>query len=141
MTTNKRTRWNSTIVVKENARPPKRKTAVKKRRPDRIKKRREEAFGAKAEWIRTLPCVFAVWHRPPSTETRVLCEGRVQAMHTVSRGAGGKARHLVPACAGHHNECHTQGQRTTENKYGTHLPMAAELYEALWGYRSTQPGE
>jgi hypothetical protein len=130
MTTNKRTRWNSTIVVKENARPPKRKTAVKKRRPDRIKKRREECYGKHSEWVVANHCF--------------VCEaiGAVQQTPTIpghaakTRGGGGKARHICDICVDHENLWHYMGPDTFDSFHGVDCKARAAY---LWSISPHNP--
>jgi hypothetical protein len=123
MTTNKRTRWNSNLPAP--TKPLKRKTAVKKRNAVRIKKRREEAFGGKAEFVRSLPCVacprFGIIQMQPT-----------EAAHARSRGAGGKADALIPLCSYCHACQHNLGVRTFENRTGLDLMFVAAKVEMDW---------
>ena len=119
---------------------PKRRTPPCKRNPERAAKRKKEAFGeGKADWIRGQECfvarfgtcegVTAMGHKTVELPS---CLGDIEAMHARSRGAGGTAKDLVPACAYHHRNSHTQGVRTFERKYTISLRMAAAYYDALY---------
>lgn len=136
-TKKRRTQWNSHLSAPSA--PLKRKKPVKKRNAARIKKRREACFGdavsGKASWIRTLPCVLFAYVPLRASE----CGGVVEAAHTISRGAGGDARVLVPMCTKHHHEQHATGILTFESKYALSLIMAADLYEALWSISPHNP--
>lgn len=141
-----RTRWNSSIKV--TPQKPRKRTPVKKKRPDRIKKRREAEFkgaiGDKASFIRGLPCVLLVREmklrgmvaeNPLATVFRAGCNGGVEAAHTKSRGAGGKSKHLIPLCRAHHTEQHLLGIKTFAMKYQLDLKQEAERYESEWQSR------
>lgn len=101
----------------------------------RRKERFTEAFGAKAAWIRTLPCFVhadADSFLPMGHVVVYSCIGATQAMHTKSRGAGGASKHLIPACALHHSEQHLLGILSFAAKYNVNLNELAERYEALY---------
>lgn len=70
------------------------------------------------EWIVSHPCVV-----PGCARTDI------QACHAKSRGAGGKAEHLVPMCSDHHRESHQVGIRTFEAKRGL---LLVEIAARLW---------
>lgn len=109
-------------------------TPLKKSNPKRKKKAFEENFGEKAEFIRKQSCVVFRYGSLPDDLNRTDdfdCEGKIEAMHTTSRGAGGKKEHLVPICQKHHREQHN-GPHSFERKYRLNLAMAADLYEILW---------
>ena len=81
--------------------------------------RNRDHFGAKAVWIRTLPCLVCGSHP-------------VQACHAKSRGAGGTSRHLVPMCPKHHREQHMVGVQTFNADHRIDLLAEAEHYHAAW---------
>ena len=87
--------------------------------PKRRKKRYDEEFGAKAGFIRDCNCV--VCGRHPS-----------EPHHVKSRGAGGKAEHLVPLCHEHHRELHGSGHRTFQEKHNVDLVREAQHYHERW---------
>lgn len=99
------------------------RSPVPKQNRARLKKRRAECFGEKAEWIRKMPCVMRL-HQG--------CSSRVEAIHVRSRGAGGKAESLLPMCNYHHGQLHVMGRRTFEAFHVRDLGRAAEKYERLW---------
>lgn len=115
------------------------------RRVNRKRRRKAftEAFGSEERlgWIHGQECFVARYFARQSPVFRaasiallggVECGGPIEAMHTKSRGAGGKAEHVVPCCQKHHAEFHSQGARSTESKYGVNLAMAADLYAARY---------
>ena len=98
----------------------KRKAGVKRVNRDRMARRYTQAFGPHAEYIRTLPCAVA------SEE----CEGRTEAAHVRSRGAGGTAKDLVGLCHFHHRQQHDMGVTTFQRTHSIDLVrLAADLWE------------
>ena len=96
-------------------------TPLRKVNSHRRRTRHAEAFGDKAHWIRSQPCV--------------ICGDRhTQAAHVRSRGAGGKADVLVPLCVQHHTEQHTVGIRTFESRHNVDLTLEALDYESRWNW-------
>jgi hypothetical protein len=131
MTTNKpRTRFNSTIRVNPDARPPKRKTAVKKRRPDRIKKRREECYGKHAADVRGRSCFVCEKLRLRQTSKTV-------AAHAAkTTGAGGKAKHICDLCMYHEALWHSMGPDTFDHVHGVNCKARAAY---LWSISPHNP--
>lgn len=108
-----------------------RRTRLRPLNPERRARLYEEQFGAHREFIVSLPCaVPGCWRR------------RVDPAHAKSRGAAGKAEHLVPLCAGldgHHAEQHRTGIKTFEARYGLNL---REIAASLWAVSpANQPPE
>ena len=97
-----------------------RKAQLPKKNAKRAKKRREEAFGDKADWIRSLSCATCHTRRG------------IQAHHARSRGAGGKAESMVPLCWRCHRTLHDTGVVTFEERTGIGLHALAERLDALW---------
>jgi hypothetical protein len=56
---------------------------------------------AHSDWIRSKLCVLMA-----STPELSGCDGRTEAAHVTSRGAGGKWFDVVPLCSGHHRDQH-----------------------------------
>lgn len=104
----------------KNGPPPERRTPIRKRNRKRAEKRREAAFGTKADWIRGLPCVCCGLPAPSDPH------------HVISRGAGGDSRHLVPLSRICHTELHTVGRTTFERRRGLNLTDAAEKLHEQW---------
>jgi hypothetical protein len=90
---------------------------------------RERVFGAKATWIRTLPCVIGMDRRDGTTTVAHPCPYWTEAAHATSRGAGGDSTHLIPLCTAHHHEQHAVGIKTFATKYGLDLDALADFYE------------
>jgi hypothetical protein len=93
---------------------------------------RERVFGAKATWIRTLPCVIGMDRRDGTTTVAHPCPYWTEAAHATSRGSGGDSTHLIPLCTAHHHEQHTRGVETFAAKYGLELEKLAAKYESDW---------
>lgn len=87
--------------------------------PQRRRKRNAIAFGSKAEWVRSLPCL--VCGAVPSDPA-----------HVKSRGAGGTAADIVPLCRAHHMEQHAIGVTTFGRRHALDLRAEAEGLEAKW---------
>lgn len=87
------------------------------------------AFGGvdRLRWMHAQPCIVATYGLEASE-----CEGAVVTMHVISRGAGGRAEHAVPACHKHHIESHNVGILTFAHRYGLNWRMALDLYNAMW---------
>ncbi|MCY0986000.1 hypothetical protein OV203_02590 [Nannocystis sp. ILAH1] len=79
----------------------------------------ERNFGERGAAVRDMPCLLAGRG----------CDGRVEAAHVRSRGAGGDRRELVPLCSGHHREQHC-GVRTFCARYDINLRAEAERIAA-----------
>lgn len=109
--------------------PIARKTKLRPVNPERKKVLYERNFGAKADWVRTLPCLVGypncrLWQSDPA--------------HVVARGmggCGGDKSQLVPLCRPHHVEQETSGVLEFNRRY--HLDLAAEAarLEAEWKRR------
>ena len=101
----------------------KRRKPMKRRNEARRRRAFLEAYGGDyADLIRALPCIIAECNAWSWT---------IQASHVKSRGAGGKAKDLVPMCPDHHSEMHTLGIRTFESNYSIDLATeAARLWQA-----------
>lgn len=100
-----------------------RKTRLNPVDEERAARLRREQFGGKAEWIRSLPCATCP-RRPPSDPS-----------HVKTRGAGGKAKHLIPQCHEDHVEFHSAGIETFHERRGLAsgtLLALAEEYSARW---------
>lgn len=106
-----------------------RRTPVAPRNEKRLAKRKAEDYGgAYADLIRSLPCVACE------------ADGKRQTWPTVAahaaktRGAGGKARDLVPLCWWHENEFHDIGRATFAQLYTLDLAgLAGRLYAEFHG--------
>jgi len=72
-------------------------------------------------WLHGLACVI------PGCAAR-----DVEAAHSVSRGAGGTWKDIVPLCRDHHREQHTAGLVTFEQRYGIDLRAAAATVQRRW---------
>ena len=101
------------------------RTPIRRVNPARLKKLREVQYGEHAERIRELPCLVAEYGGRG-------CDGRVEAAHVKSRGAGGLAKDLVPLCTGHHRELHDHGVKTFQCTQM--LDLASEA-DRLWSER------
>jgi len=90
------------------------RSPIRKANPKRKRQRFQDAFGSAAylERIQALPCV--VCGQTPS-----------EAAHVRSRAAGGTWRDLVPLCHAHHQEQHTIGIRSFEDRHGVDLAALA----------------
>ncbi len=101
-------------------------------RPVNAKRRRRlwlRNFGAKAEFIRSLPCLACPY------------PNKAEAAHVRARGMGGcngSSVHLVPLCRGHHrfldDECGSPAR--FEEETGIDLMAEARRLEAEWQARS-----
>jgi len=81
----------------------------------------ERNFGAKADWIRSLPCHTCDRH-PPSDPA-----------HLKSRGAGGDLSHLIPLCRTCHMSQHSIGIKTFFKRHGIDDYMQlCDTYERRW---------
>lgn len=96
---------------------------MKKVNRKRAAKRKAEAFGDKATWIRFHPCILS--HLSS-------CYLDIEAHHVKSRGAGGKSDCLIPMCGYHHGRLHVMGRKTFEQFFSIELDRAAEIFERLW---------
>jgi hypothetical protein len=71
-------------------------------------------------FIRRLPCVLAQLSK---------CQGPVEAMHVISKGAGGGDHLVAPGCVGHHRgyqtSFHIVGAKTFDRFYGIDLAQIA----------------
>jgi hypothetical protein len=113
--------------------PLKRGKPMRAKNPKRAKQRQQVAFGEKAEWIRTLRCVVGEAYH--CSLLHVAGRQPAEAAHVKSRGAGGRAEHLIPLCVLHHHEQHTLGISTFAEKYGIDLTELAAEYERRWQTR------
>jgi hypothetical protein len=107
----------------ERGEGPQRKTAVNPVNRARKKKRHARDFGGKAGWIRTLPCVVS--------GQRV----GIQVAHVKSRGAGGDAKWTVPLRWDLHQEQHTVGILTFQERHRVDLMAEAIRLERMWQLR------
>ena len=73
------------------------------------------------QWIRN---TFACTAHAAGT-----CEGKNEAHHATTRGAGGGDEKAIPLCFFHHGEVHNIGRKTFEEKYKLDLLKSAEQ---LW---------
>lgn len=102
---------------------PRQQKRIRAKGKPRFKKGRDPQY---LEWIRGLPCLCRY----------VTCEGRIEATHVKSRGAGGADMgNVVPLCHSHHMIQHRLGIQTfAEMFYGEGLDelrrIAAEVYPA-----------
>lgn len=70
-------------------------------------------------WVRAHPCVIGTG-----------CEGRIEAAHVTSRGAGGQdENNLTPMCHRHHAMQHTMGLVSFGERFEVNLRAIAET---LW---------
>lgn len=111
------TAWVNTPPEWRPAKPRARVAAVNPKRKARL---RAEQFGAKADWIRTLPC--STCGRPAPSDPS----------HVRSRGAGGGAVDLVPMCRMCHDGLHAMGRYSFALKNGIELEALARDCEELW---------
>ena len=96
------------------------RTPLKKVNPKRKAKLFAEQYGGDyADLIRAMDCIVATSN----------CEGPMQATHVKSKGAGGKAKDLVPLCFFHHSLQHNMGILSFQNLYA--IDLAAEA-KRLW---------
>lgn len=83
-------------------------------------------------YIRLLPCVLNGISK---------CEGKVEAMHVISKGAGGGDHLVAPGCAGHHRvfgkSVHRMGAKSFDRYYGICLADLARLIRQE--YEETHP--
>jgi hypothetical protein len=101
-------------------------STLKARNEKRIRERREAAYGAKAKWIRTLPChICATWGVPQQDRT-------VAAHCEKTRGAGGTSGHLIPLCVDHEQRFHGMGRESFQIAYKMSLADATAVYDAFW---------
>jgi len=114
----KRQQWNSTLKVDTEKKM--KRSRLKKRNARRMKKRQEEAFGPKADYIRKLPCCVCGTIAPSDPH------------HVKSRGAGGKARDLVPLCWNCHLRLHNMGRLSFELENSVDLGAIAKELEQRW---------
>jgi hypothetical protein len=91
---------------------------------------RERAFGAKADWVRKQRCALEDNY---GYECRYHWDwnGSVTdpAHVTHSRGAGGDSSAIIPLCRHHHEQQHTIGVRTFEERYAVNLESLAASFE------------
>lgn len=99
---------------------PETRTPMKKRNNKRAKRRRERDFGAKAEYIRSMPCCACGKDGPSDPH------------HHPSRGAGGTSADLVPLCFLCHREFHDAGADTFQARHEVDLTEKAATYEAMY---------
>lgn len=104
--------------------PPRRRTTLRQVNPELKREREGRAFGRKAEWVRTFPCV--VCGRAP-----------VDAAHVRSRGAGGTSEDLIPLCRECHSAQHQMGIRTFERRHVVDLAWWARVFENAWHRRGS----
>ena len=98
-----------------------RRTPLKKRNDARRDRLFREQFGSEAlvKWVRMQCCVVCgCW---PS-----------EAAHATSRGAGGKAKDILPLCPWHHTVQHKIGVRSFEERFGVSLKELAVDTERRW---------
>ena len=95
------------------------RTPLRRSNSARKRKRYTIAFGSKADWVRSLPCL--VCGAVPSDPA-----------HVRSRGAGGTAADIVPLCRAHHSEQHAVGVRTFSERHGLDLRAEADGLEEVW---------
>jgi len=87
-------------------------------------------------WMRRRTCI--AFEQAPAVGYGPQHEGRVQAAHVKSRGAGGVDRgNCIPLCARHHAEQHALGLTSFAAKYGLDLRAEALRLQAL--YESEHP--
>ena len=67
-------------------------------------------------FVRTLPCTVPI----------AMCQGPVAAHHTETGGVGMKGPDLscVPLCALHHQEIHSQGRITFQEKHSLDIQLS-----------------
>ena len=101
------------------------RTPIKRVNRKRRAKRHVDAFGSKADYIRSLPC-------------DVCHEYGCDPHHIPSRAAGGTSKDLIPLCRPHHTEFHTLGEQSFAAKNGKDLRARTAMYEAGF-HESPQP--
>lgn len=99
---------------------PSRKGRIRPVNRARRAKRHARDFGTKAKWIRSQPCVVS--------GQRV----GIVAAHVKSRGAGGGAEWLVPLRWDLHEEQHTVGILTFQERHRIDLVREARRLERMW---------
>jgi hypothetical protein len=105
-----------------NTRPPERRTPMRKSNPKRKLERFARAYGSpgRVAWVRSLACVGDGCREPS------------EAAHLRSRGAGGTADDLFPACRSHHSEQHRIGMREFQARHGIDLSGVAAAVALRW---------
>lgn len=83
------------------------RTRLRARNPERMAKRRADAFGPQAELCRALRCCVCGFPPPSDPE------------HVRTRGAGGKDRDTVPLCRSCHDLRHAKGHAGPFFVHGT----------------------
>ena len=121
-------------VPKPAPRPKKAKRPLPKVNSVRAAKREERDFGPKGDWIRLQACCV-LGKRTGDWVTDKLTGERVQvvivAAHFPSRGAGGRAEHLVPLAWHLHQQAHDD-EREVQVFYGVRFKALAKMYEQRW---------
>ena len=119
---------------KPASRPKKARLPVRKRNPERAAKRYARDYGEKGEWIRLQRCAVTgamtgqyVFDPFEQQQVRV----QVVASHFPSRGAGGRAEHLIPLAWHLEMRSHREKKRL-EAEYGVDLKALAVEYEKRW---------
>lgn len=105
----------------ERRTPLRRQTRVRPVNTRRRRQRFELAFGERGEHVRAMPCLLA---------GKASCEGRTEAAHVRSRGAGGTRRDLVPLCSGHHEQQHRWGLPDFQRRHQIDLRAEAQRIAA-----------
>lgn len=105
--------------------PLARRTAMKRRNPERRAKTYARNFSDRGDAVRAMRCLVRGCHQP------------TEAAHVIARGMGGAkgtARHLVPLCRLHHTEAseyRTSARARFEERTGLDLLAEAERIAAL----------
>lgn len=112
--------------------PLKRKTALRKRNPERMKRKRydedgfKHTYGPQFEWLSEQPCCLQ------GVKGHV-CSLASPAHHLVPVGQGGKdSDGMLPVCAQLHTEFHSNPITAMEQKYKVSFTEMASYYEELW---------
>lgn len=129
--TKTRTRWNSSIAVKPNAKRPLRKAKPRTLNKKRANKRKRDNWGpvGYVAFVKSFGCECRRAMRMSLLE----CYGEVQAHHVTTRGALGKGLdNLVPLCAQHHWALHNNGRKWFDDAFGLDLRDKALLYGKVW---------
>lgn len=83
-------------------------------------------------YIRLLPCVLRGISK---------CEGPTEAMHVISKGAGGGDHLVAPGCVGHHRtygkSFHRMGAQSFDRYYG--ISLADQARTIRREYEDTHP--
>jgi hypothetical protein len=120
----KRTPLVRASALTRRGKPLKRKTPIRRIRPDRARARRERDFGSAAAIVRAQPCCVCVrWDTKQS--------GKTEAHHEPPRSTGGRSADLLPLCTRCHRRRHRLGATGFWNEAGMSWQLVVERMRAL----------